>query len=279
MTSDAKIGLLLGLVFIFVIAFIINGLPGMGKKEDGNKLTTSMVGLQNHQSALGAKERRAQFALEPAPAASEYFQPDESAAGSSDTRFTISLPEALSTGVGSAVSSAAGTETLTGSPGQILATGQSTKQVMARSYVVQDGDSLSSIAKKFYGDDHGNKLAVIKALFEVNHHILNSADQLHVGQELIIPPLTSIIATDSLPSQSIFEKVDSIGRRHLPAQSATASKSGSVYIVREGDSLWEIAAQQLGDGNRYKEIAKLNSDVLGSEDTLDVGMKLKLPAR
>ena len=29
MTSDAKIGLLLGLIFIFVIAFVINGLPSL----------------------------------------------------------------------------------------------------------------------------------------------------------------------------------------------------------------------------------------------------------
>lgn len=33
MTSDAKIGLLLGLVFIFVIAFIINGLPGSARNK------------------------------------------------------------------------------------------------------------------------------------------------------------------------------------------------------------------------------------------------------
>ena len=33
MTSDAKIGLLLGLVFIFVIAFIINGLPNFGNRS------------------------------------------------------------------------------------------------------------------------------------------------------------------------------------------------------------------------------------------------------
>ncbi|MCU0913666.1 MAG: LysM peptidoglycan-binding domain-containing protein [Planctomycetes bacterium] len=33
MTSDAKIGLLLGLIFIFVIAFVINGLPPMGKAK------------------------------------------------------------------------------------------------------------------------------------------------------------------------------------------------------------------------------------------------------
>ena len=58
MTSDAKIGLLLGLVFIFVIAFIINGLPGLHHKDDGNKLTTNMVGLQSNQSGLGANERK-----------------------------------------------------------------------------------------------------------------------------------------------------------------------------------------------------------------------------
>ena len=33
MTSDAKIGLLLGLVFIFVIAFIINGLPNLRPQQ------------------------------------------------------------------------------------------------------------------------------------------------------------------------------------------------------------------------------------------------------
>ena len=50
MTSDAKIGLLLGLVFIFVIAFIINGLPGLHQKDDSNKLTTNMVGLESNPS-------------------------------------------------------------------------------------------------------------------------------------------------------------------------------------------------------------------------------------
>ena len=39
MTSDAKIGLLLGLVFIFLIAFIINGLPSFNNNKDNNELT------------------------------------------------------------------------------------------------------------------------------------------------------------------------------------------------------------------------------------------------
>ena len=39
MTSDAKIGLLLGLVFIFIIAFVINGLPRFKSVLAENELT------------------------------------------------------------------------------------------------------------------------------------------------------------------------------------------------------------------------------------------------
>jgi len=49
--------------------------------------------------------------------------------------------------------------------------------------------------------------------------------------------------------------------------------------VREGDSLWRIAAERLGNGSRYNEIAKLNADVLDDEDTLAVGMRLRLPGQ
>ena len=41
----------------------------------------------------------------------------------------------------------------------------------------------------------------------------------------------------------------------------------------------KIAATQLGDGNRYKEIVKINSNVLSSEDDIAVGMQLKMPAK
>src|SRR4030042_6056577 len=60
MTSDAKIGLLLGLVFIFIIAFVINGLPrfqNAGKKSN-SELTIDMVNPQNNP--IGDTVRRAQ---------------------------------------------------------------------------------------------------------------------------------------------------------------------------------------------------------------------------
>ena len=57
------------------------------------------------------------------------------------------------------------------------------------------------------------------------------------------------------------------------------AKNGRLYTVRDGDSLWKIAADQLGDGSRYTEVAKLNDDVLSDEDSLTVGMTLKLPPK
>lgn len=52
---------------------------------------------------------------------------------------------------------------------------------------------------------------------------------------------------------------------------AAASKT---YTVKNGDSLWAIAAKQLGNGSRYKEIKSLNGL---TSDTIHAGQVLKLP--
>ena len=51
-----------------------------------------------------------------------------------------------------------------------------------QTYTVQPGDSLSKIAKRFYGD--ANRFMVI---FEVNQDKLTDPDKISVGQELTIP--------------------------------------------------------------------------------------------
>ena len=82
----------------------------------------------------------------------------------------------------------------------------------------------------------------------------------------------------SVLSETEFTKVESIGKRHLLANGSQAEQN-SGYVVREGDSLWQIAAEQLGNGSRCSEIAELNAGVLGGGDNLSVGMRLKMPAR
>lgn len=50
--------------------------------------------------------------------------------------------------------------------------------------------------------------------------------------------------------------------------------AGRTYTVRKGDSLWTIAAKQLGSGSRYTEIKALNGL---TSDTIHAGQVLKLP--
>ena len=73
----------------------------------------------------------------------------------------------------------------------------------------------------------------------------------------------------------MFEEVEFIGRRHISADKQQA-KDGR-YVVKEGDSLWSIAAEKLGNGSRYNEISKLNTDVLKNDHDLTIGMRLSLP--
>lgn len=51
-----------------------------------------------------------------------------------------------------------------------------------RSYTVQSGDTLSKIAKEFYGNAND-----YNRIFDANRDKLESADKIRPGQELIIP--------------------------------------------------------------------------------------------
>lgn len=268
MTSDAKIGLLLGLVFIFIIAFIINGIPTFDRERNNNELTTNMVESQNTPPGIATSQRKVTRqvitpqirSITPLPKTAP--QPEE------PTK-TIEIKRPLEPAP-------------TPTPVTVAAAKpkpQRTKPAGPKIYVVKDGDSLAAIALKVYGKKQGNRQVNVDKIFNANRKILAYPDEIFVSQRLVIPPLKeSALEKKTSPTddENLFQKVASIGKRHLP--SAAPAKKNSYYVVAEGDSLWEIAADKLGDGSRYTEITRLNTDVIDDEDNLIVGTRLKLPA-
>jgi LysM repeat protein len=66
--------------------------------------------------------------------------------------------------------------------------------------------------------------------------------------------------------------------RIAPGQKLKVPRAAvTTYSVARGDTLWSIAASRLGDGNRWREIARLNS--LRDADEISPGQKLKLPRK
>ena len=294
MTSDAKIGLLLGLVFIFIIAFIINGLPSFHKDKNNNELTTNMVSSQN-KTGIGAYERKVinQETVSPAATAERHLP-------EINNPFVSKEPTIASVQVPAGISSANEPDKTIGTSADIQtsaaiaaaqpATAAAVEPAAQRNYVVAEGDTLARIAKKLYGEQEGGKKANILAIYQANHKILKSPDSLQIGQKLVIPQVpntgSSGKSTAGVFDSPMFTKVKAIAERTSSAGAAGQKQSGQSqskqtgqYVVKEGDNLWKIAAEKLGDGNRYGEIAKLNNDVLSNEDNLEVGMSLKLPTR
>lgn len=54
----------------------------------------------------------------------------------------------------------------------------------------------------------------------------------------------------------------------------TTKEPEKTYTVKKGDTLWNIAKKELGDGTRYKEIAKLNN--IANPNKIYPGQILKL---
>ena len=70
-----------------------------------------------------------------------------------------------------------------------------------------------------------------------------------------------------------------------PAESADQNGVGAVqtpaaaagYVVVRGDSLWLIAKNQLGSGNRWTEIYELNKGIIAKPELIYAGQALVMP--
>jgi hypothetical protein len=136
-----------------------------------------------------------------------------------------------------------------------------------RKYIAQSGDSVSRMASRLMG---GNTRANRQALIDANPALQDDPDKVIVGQSYVIPGR----AEASAPAPTEMASA-------APSPAAAPSQMGGIYTVQEGDSLWKIANDQLGDPSAIDAIKELNMDVLKGDDhdVITPGMKLRLPGK
>ncbi len=140
-------------------------------------------------------------------------------------------------------------------------------------YSVSNGDTLWSISEKYYGT--GYNWVDIK---DANN--LKNADEINEGQELTIPDVTPRVLEAKATSE-ITRTKESVTLSGTPTPEVTQQTADdsnqstpSTYTVQKGDSLWKIAQANLGDGNKWTEIAKNNE--LKNPSVIRTGQELKL---
>lgn len=279
MTSDAKIGLLLGLVFIFVIAFIINGMPNLAPQQATHADVPVVVGFPDQQNLGITGSARAEAdrnwnastgqpesapavqtsteqtsAEQPATAVAQTPSPEPQVAGGQDVRYETPLPGAE-----------------TGSP---------------------RNDSPNRIE---------NPMARIENL--LNRFVANQQNQTPPAESMDVPAAPEQTATAERPQtvQTPLPRADvrsaetvartpeqtkpSAAIAATPAVKPVAAAKpivGKIYTVGEGESLSTVAKNVYGpeEGNRYVNINRIyetNKDVLKSVHEVVAGQKLIIP--
>jgi LysM repeat protein len=192
MASEAKIGLLLGLVIIFSVAFVLNGLPRFGDARQGDDLTkvvdSNPIGIRPavpREVFAGGPTVEKSIADRQLPIAESSVEKQESAPENSSEVFKL----------------------------------KPVQPAWPKVHVVRKGDSLADIAKQYYGPKEGNRRANVMRIFESNRNVLKSPDKIFPGQKLVIPSLWASgldsETIDRIFPASMFERVESVGRRHL----------------------------------------------------------------
>ncbi len=143
-------------------------------------------------------------------------------------------------------------------------------------YVVQPGDSFWTISERLYGTG-----AYFRALAEHNQARCLDPSRLKVGETLSAPGIAELERDYSALCPS--SKRRDMARRRATTMEASpryaGGGGGQIYTVQAGDTLFDIAQYELGEGRRWLEIYDLNRNLLREDyDYLVPGMKLQLPA-
>ncbi len=153
----------------------------------------------------------------------------------------------------------------------------STNRARARAtYQVKAGDTLYKIAARQLGESSRRN---VDAIFDANRSIMSSPDQIKVGMEIVIPTMSTQVASPDTRSRQTSRTQPGLAtelnsRRSMPVRQAPRFRW---YQIKKNDRYINIARNELGDSKRWHEIHDLNKMNFPNPDKIRAGVRIKLP--
>jgi nucleoid-associated protein YgaU len=168
-------------------------------------------------------------------------------------------------------------------------------------HVVEPGDTLSKIARRYYGSASRD---IVSALYEANRTAMASPNAAVVGRTLRLPVVEGITpkpgSSGGEPRETVVDNMkaprDAAGTKTAAHDAVAETKKAEreaageaktpargdkpsyrLYTVRKGDLLSTIAQEQLGNSKRWKEILALNKKICSDVRNLPCGVEIRIP--
>jgi len=147
-----------------------------------------------------------------------------------------------------------------------------------RQITAEENDTVSKFASKYMG---ANTKANREAIIAANPTVGPDGSKVFAGRTYLIPaPAATVPAPTAVQPPQQVAQAPVPPPQHPPVKAAAPTVPGTVmYTVKQDDTLWKIASEQLGSGARYSEIQDMNADVLKGKADVRPNMRLKLPAK
>ena len=101
--------------------------------------------------------------------------------------------------------------------------------------------------------------------------VLAGVAQDNATREKVILIAGNVEGVESVNADQLvtIETIEATNERDIPEP--------TFYTIQKGDTLWAIASEHYGDGNKYHEIVAANLEVIKDADKIYPGQSIRLP--
>ena len=142
-------------------------------------------------------------------------------------------------------------------------------------------DFVAGIGNRLFGDDEEEGGKKIKDHIEENNPGVND---LEVSLEDGVATLRGEAKDQAAAEKAILMAGNVLGVQEVKADelktptAAEPDRNTTFYEIKKGDTLWAIAQENYGDGNKYHKIFEANREVIKNPDLIFPGQKIRIPS-